>query len=256
MKYFAIAGFPVAIVVNKTQFLEGDLVENLDKLLGVGLKMVWRTDVGGVVTITLPEPLLVCVGPGVTITRVILLDDVEPDTCLVGGNIHDLLPKSDAQNYLGEMVLFVRLCDRVIAHNDKRQMGWIHLTHDSRTRTDGVAKFRESRPWLRKPSEVPTANEVADVVNQPWARFATTAEKIDSTPKQSFFDQSKVTTALDALKRDVAKANFRGESYILYFKPTALSYDDEIALRHQMPFSWRLTTGVDNDRPITYLHFK
>lgn len=32
MKYFAIAGFPVAIVVNKTQFLEGDLVENLNKL--------------------------------------------------------------------------------------------------------------------------------------------------------------------------------------------------------------------------------
>ena len=256
MKYFAIAGFPVAIVVNKTQFLEGDLVENLDKLLGVGLKMVWRTDVGGVVTITLPEPLLACVGPGVTITRVILLDDVEPDTCLVGGNIHDLLPKSDAQNYLGEMVLFVRLCDRVIAHNDKRQMGWIHLTHDSRTRTDGVAKFRESRPWLRKPAEAPTLNEVIDVVNQPWARFATTAGKIDSTPKQSFFNQGMVTNALTMLKAEVAEADCQLKSCILYFTPTGLTHNDEIALKRQMPFPWRLTTDMDNGRPITYLHFK
>ncbi len=234
MKYFAIAGFPAAIAVNKTQFLKGDLVENLDKLLGVGLKKVWRADTDGVITITLPEPLLVCVGPGDTIARVILADDVEPDTCLVGGNIHELLPKSDTQKYLGEIVLFVRLCDRGIAHNDKRQMGWVSEV------------VTPSSPTYMVGSEKP----------QPWARFATTAGKVESVPKQSFFDQSKVTAALEVLQRDVAKANFRGESYILYFKPTALSYDDEIALKRQMPSSWRLTTGVDNDRPITYLHFK
>ena len=255
MKYYFIQGAPNCIYLNRSQFLDKKLVDRLTELFGVELGRVWVSSYVSDPTVTLAEPLYVS-NLGVMVSAIVLTNDVETGVCYMDMGVRTVSP-ADNRTSIEVQPVFSKLSafSRTGSISDKAP-GWIHLIHASRTKTGGVAKFKEIRPWLRKPTEAPTPKEVTDVVNQPWARFANTAEKIDSTPKQSFFDQSKVTTALDALKRDVAKANFRGESYILYFKPTALSYDDEIALKRQMPFSWRLTTDVDNGRPITYLHFE
>jgi hypothetical protein len=236
MNYYAIAGFPAAIAVNKKQFLQGDLVENINKLLGTKFEKVWRTDADGVITIMLPEPVLVLVrvGVGDVVSRVILAGDIEPDTCLVGGNTHAKIGARHPKESLGPNVLFFKLSDQDKTYTENNRLGWLVKT-----------------PKVAQPSYVSELEQP-----QPWMRFATTVGKVESTPQQTFFDQSKVTTALEKLQKDVAKANFRSESYILYSKPSALSYDDEIALKRQMPPGWRLTTGTDNDRPITYLHFK
>lgn len=72
----------------------------------------------------------------------------------------------------------------------------------------------------------------------------------------TFYDTAKARAAFAEISRDVAIAEFRGEQYILYFKPWELTRDDEIALKHMFPSNWKLRTGTDNDRPITYLYFK
>jgi len=234
MKYYFIHGTPNCIYLNRSQFLDEKLVDRLTELFGIELGRVWVSSTLTDPTVTLAQPLYVS-NLGVMVTTIILTNDVEIDVCYMDMGVRTVNPADNRTSIEVQPVFSNLSAFSRTGSISNRAPGWIYLARPKRSQADVAAKFRETRPWLQNQNGPTTAAVVDSIVNQPWARFATTAGKVESVPSQSFFDQGKVTMALGMLKTKVAEADFQGKTYILYFKPTGLTSNDEIALKRQMP---------------------